>query len=439
MSGDSGGKKEVNRRQFLKAAGGLGAAACLSLSGLPGNLASAASPEKFTPWGWPEPYGQVSEKSLKWLDSKGWLPLSIGFFADLPGYSGYYAVMRDLKLLEKRGLPVKYSSFLCGPPILESYIGGNTQVTGYGDFPFWTTVERGTPSIAYAVTAVNYEAAMLVRPDSPLKSIKDLKGRSEPVVIGTLLGSFLEFYISAAADVLGLRYGKDYKLAGMSLREAQFIPKGIDAVVMYDPFPVISIEKGLGRKIDDAFPYYFNKGYDFVRKEIHENAPDVVQAISDANLESILYTRYDIDKAVEMYHKDPRVRSAYSFDLFKNQTERYTTSLKPSHKYINADFWAAQDEVVVQSQFKKNRMKRALSVQDLKNTFATNYMANSLGKVGFAVPAKPVFLPAGWNGTVGKPPYPPYYNLDTMKGPQPFPEKGDLTKDWQFKGKLYRP
>ena len=136
MSQDKPQDKKLNRRDFLKATGGVGAAACLTLSGLPGSLAWAKQTAKFTPWGWPTPYEKVSEKSLKWLDSKGWLPLSIGFFADLPGYSGYYAVMRDMKLLEKRGIPVKYQSFLCGPPILESYIGGNTQVTGYGDFPY---------------------------------------------------------------------------------------------------------------------------------------------------------------------------------------------------------------------------------------------------------------------------------------------------------------
>ncbi|MBI3716377.1 MAG: ABC transporter substrate-binding protein [Betaproteobacteria bacterium] len=421
------------RRDLLKLTAG---AAIGSLAPMAGLFAQSA---KFTEWGWPEPYEQVSAKSIEWLKSKGWLPLSIGFFADLPGYSGSYAVIRDLDLLGKRGLAAKFTSFLSGPPILEAFIGQQTQATGYGDLPFWTTVARGNPAMAYGMTAVNYEAAMLVRPDSPLKSIRDLKGRSEPVVIGTLLGSFLEFYISAAADNVGLVPNKDYKLAGMTLREAQFIPKGVDAVVSYDPFVSVTLNRKIGRKIDDAFPYYFNKGYDFVRKEIHANAPDVVQALADAMLEATLFTRFDIEKAVTMYHSDTRVATAYPRDLFLDQTRKYVTLYKPTYRYLHPDFWAQQDVVVAKSQFEKKRMPKELSVADMKACFEPSYMGKSLAKCGIAVPKEPVFLPPGWKGTVGKPPYPTYANFANMKGPQPFPEKGDLTRPWRFKNTSYNP
>lgn len=424
--------KNLSRRDLLKATGWLLGAGALA----PFSRAFGQS-QAFTNWGWPQPYDKVSQKSLDWLKSRGWLPLSVGFFADLPGYAGAYAVIRDMDLLDKRGLPAKFTSFLSGPPILEAFIGGQTQATGYGDLPFWTTVARGNPAVAYGMTAVNYEAAMLVRPDSPLKSIRDLKGRSQPVVIGTLLGSFLEFYISAAADNIGLVLDKDYRLAGMSLREAQFLPKGVDAVVSYDPFVSVTLNKKVGRKIDDAFPYYFNKGYDFIRREIHENAPEVVQAMADAILEATLFTRLDIDRAVDMYHHDPRVATAYPRELFLEQTKKYVTLYKPTFRYLHADFWAKQDVVVAKSQFEKKRMPRELSEADMKASFAPEYMAKSLGKVGFAVPKRPVFLPDGWNGTVGKPPYPTYLNFSTMTAPQPFPEKGDLVKPWTFGGKTF--
>jgi sulfonate transport system substrate-binding protein len=280
---------------------------------------------------------------------------------------------------------------------------------------------------------------MLVRHDSPLKSIQDLKTVKEPVVIGTLLGSFLEFYISAAADHVGLEVNKHYRLAGMSLREAQFLPKGVDAVVSYDPFVSVTLSRKVGRKIDDAFPYYFNKGYDFVRREIHENAPDVVQALADAKLEATLYSRFDLEKAVAMYHADPRVATAYPRALFMDQTKKYVTLYKPTFRYLHADFWAKQDVVVAKSQFEKGRMPREMSDADMKATFVPEYMAKSLGKAGFAVPDQPVFLPRGWSGMVGKPPYPPYLNFSTMKEPQAFPEKGDLVRAWTFKGQTYQP
>jgi sulfonate transport system substrate-binding protein len=225
----------------------------------------------------------------------------------------------------------------------------------------------------------------------------------------------------------------------MTLREAQFLPRGVDAVVSYDPFVSVTLDRKIGRKIDDAFPYYFNKGYDFIRKEIHENAPDVVQALSDAILEATLYTRLNLAKAVEMYHNDPRVASAYSRELFTDQTKKYVTLYKPTFRYLHPDFWASQDVVVAKSQFERKRMPRELSIADMKAAFAPEYMAQSLKKVGFAIPERPVFLPKDWNGTVGKPPYPPYFNFSTMQAPQEFPQPGDLTQPWSFGGKSYQP
>ncbi len=426
---------KLKRRDFLS----LSAGAAATLIQAPHISRAFAQTDSATAWGYPLPYRQVSDKSLAWLKEMGWDPLSVGFFADLPGYAGAYAVIRDLDLLGKRGLPAKFTSFLSGPPILEAFIGGQTQATGYGDLPFWTTVARNNPALAYGVTAVNYEAAMLVRPDSPLKSIQDIKSQPQPVVIGTLLGSFLEFYVSAAAAHWGLEAGKHYTLAGMSLREAQFLPRGVDAVVSYDPFVSVTLAKKIGRKIDDAFPYYFNKGYDFVRAEIHQNAPDIVQALSDAMLEATLYIRQDFDKAVEMYHSDPRVATAYTRELFTEQTRKYVTLYKPSFRYLHADFWAAQDVVVAKSQFERKRMPRELSVADMKAAFIPDYMANSLSHAGFTVPTRPVFLPPDWTGDVGKPPYPPYLNFVSMKEPQAFPEKGDLTRPWTVGGKTFDP
>jgi sulfonate transport system substrate-binding protein len=421
---------------ILRAAG---AALSLPVGGMRFTGTAFAQSPEFTDWGYPKPYDQVSKKSLDWLNEKGWLPLSVGYFADLPGYAGSYAVMRDLDLLGKRGLPVKFTSFLSGPPILEAFIGGQTQATGYGDLPFWTTIARGNPAVAYAVTAVNYEAAMLVRNDSPLRSIRDIKGSLTPVVIGTLLGSFLEFYISAAAKVVGLEAGKDYTLAGITLREGQFLPKGVDAVVSYDPFVSVTLDRGIGRKIDDVFRYYFNKGYDFVRREIHENVPDVVQALADAMLEATLFTRFDADKAATAYHDNPQVATSYPEKLFLDQLKKYANLYKPTFRYLHSDFWAAQDVVLAKSQFEKKRMPKELSVDDMKAAFAPDYLARAIARNGFVLPERPVFLPKGWSGTVGQPPYPSYSNFASLSAPQSFPEKGDLLQEWRFNGNTYQP
>ncbi|TMH21180.1 MAG: hypothetical protein E6H64_08885, partial [Betaproteobacteria bacterium] len=74
----------LQRRQFLgnvvKAAGGLllgDLAAPTAASAQPtSSPAPAVGAQKFTDWGWPQPYEQISAKSKQWLQSKGWWPLS---------------------------------------------------------------------------------------------------------------------------------------------------------------------------------------------------------------------------------------------------------------------------------------------------------------------------------------------------------------------------
>ncbi|MGH7662490.1 MAG: ABC transporter substrate-binding protein [Vulcanimicrobiaceae bacterium] len=423
--------QRLTRRDVLATSAAFGAS---MLAGVP----ALAGTDQFTEWGYRLPYKTVSKKSLDWLKSRGWLPLTIGHFADLPGYAGSYAVMRDLNLLAKRGLDAKFVSFLSGPPILEAFIGGHTQATGYGDLPFWTTIARGNPAVVYGITAPNYDAAMFVPNNSPLHSIQDFKSQSKPVVIGTLLGSFLEFYILAAAKATGLEVGKHYTLAGVSLRDAQYMPGGLDAVVTYDPFSSVMRQKKVGREIDNVFPYYFNTGYDFVKRDIHENAPDVVQALADAMLEATLYTRYDINKAVEMYWSNPQVQSIYPKELFLAQTQQYVTLYKPTYRYPHVDFWTKQDVGLIELQFQKKRIPKSLTIFQMKSIFEPKYMASALSDLGFSIPSRPVFLPKGWKGSVSNPPYPPYDNFTTLKEPQNFPQAGDLRRAWTFAGKTYR-
>ena len=360
-----------------------------------------------TEWGWPLPYEQVSQKSLEWLKSKGWLPLTIGYFADIPGFSASYAIIKELKLLEKRGLQVNFVTFLSGPPIKEAFLGGQTQVTHYGDFPFWLTVDKGGPVKAFALTAVNSEVAMLVRPGSPIKKPDDLKQLGKKTVVGTTLGSYAEFYLTAMAENKGLVRDKDFQVAGLTMRDAQLLPQGTDAVVLWDPHIVFSIEKGLGKKIDNGYSYFFSTGYDFVRQEIHENAPDVVQALADAAVEALLYARHDLDGATEFYRKDPRV-AAYSKELIRDQIAKYLTFYPPTFRYIHKDFWASEDNRIVKTLYEQGKMEKNWSIEEMKGVMAPEYMANTFRKLGWEVPERPVFLPANWQGKVAQPPYPEY-------------------------------
>src|SRR6188474_884873 len=71
------------RRQFLgdvaKVTGGLllgDLASSAAHAQSSGSTAPAVQSRKFTDWGWPQPYEQISAKSKQWLQGKGWWPLN---------------------------------------------------------------------------------------------------------------------------------------------------------------------------------------------------------------------------------------------------------------------------------------------------------------------------------------------------------------------------
>lgn len=402
--------------------------ACGDDAARPPTASTSPQPAEATPPAaptWPVPYAQVSPASIAWLKEQGWWPLSIGHFADVPGYSAHMPVMRDLGLLEKRGLEVRWTSFQSGPPILEAFVAGQTQVTHYGDFPFWNTVDKGVPAVAYALTGTNVEAALLVPPDSPIQSADDLLKQGKQLVIGTTLGSYCEFYLLAMGAQKGLVAGRDYRLAGMSMREAQLVPAGLDAVAVFDPHVTFATQKGLGRRVDDVYPYYFATGYEFLRAEIHTHAPDVAQALADATIEALLAVRANPDRAADLYIADPKAK-AWTHAAVRAEIDKYITLYKPTYKYIHADFWSTEDARVVAAQHAAGRLTRARDAADLATNFVPSYLEHTFDALGWAVPTRPVFLPSGWSGTVGQPPYPAYDHARTRTTAQPWPEPGDL-------------
>lgn len=102
----------VDRRQFLdyaaKAAGGL------LLGGLAGGGAANAQSgaQQSTEWGWPMPYEQISAKSKQWLESKGWWPISAAWIMVWSGEELIGHILQSQKLLEKRGIDVKWQTFV---------------------------------------------------------------------------------------------------------------------------------------------------------------------------------------------------------------------------------------------------------------------------------------------------------------------------------------
>lgn len=395
--------------------------------------------QKFTDWGWPLPYEKVSAKSVKWLQDKGWWPVQVAFQAPWSGQNTVNIVMDRQGLLASRGIETKFQAFPSGPAINEVVVSARFQAGNGGNFPFTSLLDKNIPVKAIAIQSPNLLHALVVPPDSPVKTIKDLKGSNPPATIGIVTGSSAEFYFQMAMQMNGIEAGKDVILKNMPPGEQMALPKGIAGVVPWDPTPTMMVdERKNGRIADSIFPYNMYEGQFYLRAEVVENAPDVAQAFSDAFAEATLWIRLNPEKAAALQAEDPNLKN-FSKEILLQQVKAYNNLYKPTYIYPHAQFWGAVNETIFNWLHGQKRITRPLKASDFAAAVDERFMKRTFEKLGWAVPKQPPFIPAGWKGDPGKPPFPEYIHAINTKQPQPFPEKGDLVKAWSFGGKSFAP
>lgn len=406
-----------------------------------GTSSGAEPKQQFTEWGWPLPYRKVSDASIKWLKQKGWWPLRIAYQIDVMSFF----LVREGHL-KARGLEAEPSGLVAGPPMVEGFVAGKIQAISAGNFPTTTMLDKGfdifTP-VNYSLGTTHYTFVPL---DSPLTKITDMKleklGR--PAIVGIPTGSSAEYYFHMSCKVNGLEIGKDVILKNMTGPEIMLMPKGIDAFVIWDPwaFNIVRVLK-MAKVIDSDWRYSMYYGFVSLPRALTE-VPDVVQAITDAYVETNLKMRWDIVGAAKLAKAE--------HPLLKNlpwETAIHLVSLqvynKPNWFYLCPDFQAKELAGVAKLLHDTGRTRTLVTPELFKEFMQTRWLRNTFQKLGWAIPEVPANIPKGWKGVPGQPPYPEYYVLpfdEELGKPapvRPFPELGDLVAPWYFKGKLYKP
>lgn len=400
---------------------------------------SRAEAQGFTRWGWPQPYEQVSDQSVAWLKKKGWWPVNLAWLPTASGQNALALVIAKQNLLRQRGIELKMRSYPAGPGVAEGLRSGRMQIGLLGNVPFNLLLDGKTPVAVLATYAPNLKHAVLVVPDSPHKRLADLKGAKRPWVIGVMKNTSAEFYIAQAAAMHGVQLGRDIVLKDTPLSNQLHLPSGLAAIVQWDPTVSRVAEKEKrGREIDTAYAYTFNVGYLVIRKELIDNVPDVVQAISDAYQEASLWLRLNANETFNMLAEEPMLRD-YSASLFVEQVELYNNHFKPTQTYPFKDFWSKVNVRISEWLYAQGRVRKQVADAEFETYIDRRFIDETYRRLGWRVPDRPPFLPRNWKGKVADLPYPDYLTVDSMERPQAWPERGDLTRSWTFDGRTYRP
>lgn len=151
------------------------------------------------------------------------------------------------KLLEPKGVKVTWGEFVAGPQMLEALNAGRLDWATTGETPpVFAQAAKGSPLVyvAYEPAAPGGEA-ILVRNDSPLHSVADLKGKK----VALNKGSNVHYLLLRALEQAGLSI-KDIKATYLAPGDARpaFERGNVDAWVIWDPF-FAAAEQQLGARV----------------------------------------------------------------------------------------------------------------------------------------------------------------------------------------------
>ena len=168
---------------------------------------------------------------------------------------GSFEVVADrMGYWKAEGLDYNVQFFKQGKLMRNAVIQNNLDVGTTGFSPFVTALSKGAKVTGIAVTTdLCGQQRIMVPKNSPIKSIKELKGKRFATLIGTSVDQSFRNYIMP-------RHGlteKDLKWLNVVTtdRVAALVSGNADAAIVGDPQGEIALQKGLVRELETFCPY----------------------------------------------------------------------------------------------------------------------------------------------------------------------------------------
>jgi aliphatic sulfonates family ABC transporter substrate-binding protein len=224
-------------------------------------------------------------------DAAAQAPIKIRF-AWQPYNAVLFYTARDLKLFEKAGLDAELVKFTAGPPQFAAYRSESIDAGLFGTAGYVVGLSQGLDLKNFYIQIVSaYADGLVVRPESGIASLKDLKGKK----IAYLRGTSAHIGLVTAAAKAGLA-ASDVQMITMDITNMvpAFAAKDIDGAYAWEPW-ISKMEAAGGKVLTRTADLGLNTSDHWVVRE----------KWARANPEGMRRLIRVIDLAYEAFKRDP--------------------------------------------------------------------------------------------------------------------------------------
>lgn len=204
------------------------------------------------------------------------------------------------KRLEPKGITVKWVEFQFGPPLLEALNTGNIDYGYTGDSPpIFAQAARANLLYVAAIPARGYGQAIIVPPDSPIKSLADLKGKK----VGVAKASSAHNLLISALESAGLQFSDITPVYLPPADAAAAYAKGaIDAWSIWDPYFAITELTAKGaRELPVSREATAQNSFFLANRDYTTKYPDVVKIVNEEVDRATRWADKNRDQAAELF------------------------------------------------------------------------------------------------------------------------------------------
>lgn len=145
---------------------------------------------------------------------------------------------------EPQNYTIKWASFVGGPPIIAAQTGGSLDVGWMAETPLIFAQAAGSPvkviAVSRSATPEGSPYALVVKKDSPIRSIRDLKGKS----VAYMRGTVLHYMVARLLEDAGLSLNDVRSVQVTGFGSSLLDQDATDALTLTEPFLTQLLDAG---------------------------------------------------------------------------------------------------------------------------------------------------------------------------------------------------